>query len=65
MARTRWEYLTVEITEGFDGDTSIVGWKTEHEVDTLNDLLDDIGSFGWELVGFQWNGYIFKRELID
>ena len=32
---------------------------------TLNDLLDDIGSYGWELVGFQGNGYIFKRELVD
>ena len=62
----KWEYLEVSISQGANGDISLIGWSLRylrHDNITVNGVLDDIGAQSWELVGFQGTTYVFKRPI--
>lgn len=63
MTMKKWEYLVVSIAQGSDGTLATIGWFIKKSVSDLDVLLDDIGSYGWELVSVSGTNYIFKREL--
>ena len=62
----KWEYLQVSIAQGSDGTIALDGWSLaylSYDNITVNGVLDDIGAQFWELVGFEQDLYLFKREI--
>lgn len=60
---TKWEYVTVSILNSYGMNYRANGEKQAQWKDKpIHDMLNDMGRSGYELVAFDGENYIFKRE---